>query len=159
MAEDIVPIYSTTNFRIIFGIVIVLLVILIAPFAYRFDVGPGPDSIEAIIWHYIEAPWHTGFRLQDPFRYFPYIFIRMLFLVQFIRYAMGKASQKVTLLVAAYSELHVGLLSLPVLISWYFDLGLFSAPDGDPFLPIFFPLPILFLLVALVLFIDRRRSY
>lgn len=158
MTEDIVPPYSTISFRIVLGIIIVFLVVLMAPFAYRFDLGPGPDSIEAIIWHYIEAPWHTGFRFQDPFRYFPYIFVRMLFLLQFLRYVLGKASQKATLLVAAYSELHVGLLSLPVYISWYFGLGVFLAPDGDHILPIFLPLPILFLLVASVIFIDRRRS-
>jgi len=158
MTDDIVPHNSIMNFRIIFIIIIVFLVIIMAPFAYRFDVGPGPDSVEAIIWHYIEAPWYTGFRFQDPFRYFPYIFVRMLFLLQFLRYVMGKTSQKATLLVAAYSELHVGLLSLPVFISWYFGLGLFSAPGGDPFLPIFLPLPILFLLVTFVIFIDRRRS-
>ena len=158
MTEDIVPHTSIMNIRIIVCIAIALIAILMAPFAYRIDVGPGPDSIEAIIWHYIEAPWYTGFRFQDPFRYFPYIFVRMLFLLQFLRYVLGKASRKATLLVAAYSELHVGLLSLPVFISWYFGLGLFSAPDGDPFLPIFLPLPILFLLVAIVIFIDDRRS-
>ena len=158
MTEDTVPLNSIVNIRIIVCIIIVLIVILMAPFAYRIDVGPGPDSIEAVIWHYVEAPWYTGYRFQDPFRYFPYIFVRMLFLLQFLRYVLGKASRKATLLVAAYSELHVGLLSLPVFISWYFGLGLFSAPGGDPFLPIFLPLPILFLLVVIVIFIDRRSS-
>jgi hypothetical protein len=157
MAEDLAQSSDGLDVKIILVLILVILVVLLAPFAYRFDVGPGPDSIEAVIWHYIESPWFTGFRFQDPFRYFPYIFVRLLFSLQFLRYLQGKSSRKVTLLVAAYSELHVALLSLPVYISWYFSLGVFSAPDGDPFLPIFLPIPLLFLVSLFLILIVRGR--
>ena len=157
MAEDLAQSSDGLDIKIILVLILVILVVLLAPFAYRFDVGPGPDSIEAVIWHYIESPWFTGFRFQDPFRYFPYIFVRLLFSLQFLRYLQGKSSRKVTLLVAAYSELHVALLSLPVYISWYFSLGVFSAPGGDPFLPIFLPIPLLFLVSLFLILIVRGR--
>lgn len=135
-----------------------VLVVLFAPFAIHFDLGPGPDAIEAVVWQYIESPWQVGFWFQNPLRYFDVIVIRLLFPLQLLRYLLGKSSQKITLLVAAYSELHVALLSLPVYISWLYELGPFLSPDGDPMRPVFLPIPILFLLVACVIFIDRRHS-
>ena len=158
MAEDFYQSSDRLTIKMILVLILVILVVLLAPFAYRFDVGPGPDSIEAVILHYIESPWFTGFRFRDPFRYFPYIFVRLLFTLQFLRYLQGKSSRKVTLLVAAYSEIHVALLSLPVYISWFFGLGVFSAPDGDPFLPIFLPIPLLFLVSLFLILILRGRK-
>ncbi len=158
MAEDFSQSSGGLNVKIVLVLILVILVVLLAPFAYHFDLGPGPDSIEAVLWHYIESPWFTGFRFREPFRYFPYIFVRLLFSLQFLRYLQGKSSGKVTLLVAAYSELHVALLSLPVYISWYFGLGVFLAPDGDPILPIFLPIPLLFLVSLFLILILRGRK-
>ncbi|MGY5880503.1 MAG: hypothetical protein RTV31_09635 [Candidatus Thorarchaeota archaeon] len=138
--------------------ILVILVMLFAPFAIHFDLGPGPNAIEAVIWQYVESAWQVGFWFQNPLRYFDYIVIRLLFPIQFLRYLLGKSSRKVTLLAALYSELHVGLLSLPVYISWLYNLGVFLSPDGDPTRPVFLPLPFLLLLVCLVVFIDKRRS-
>ncbi|MGY5873996.1 MAG: hypothetical protein RTV72_17240 [Candidatus Thorarchaeota archaeon] len=146
------------NLRIILITILMVLVVLFAPFAIHFDLGPGPDAIEAVVWQYIESPWQVGFWFQNPLRYFDVIVIRLLFPLQLLRYLLGKSSQKITLLVAAYSELHVALLSLPVYISWLYELGPFLSPDGDPMRPVFLPIPILFLLVACVIFIDRRHS-
>ena len=158
MSENIAQPATTLNFKIILGTILIFLVVLFAPFAIHFDLGPGPNSIEAVVWQYIESSWQVGFWFQNPFRYFDSIIIRVLFPLQFLRYCLGKSSRKVTLLAAAYSELHVALLSLPVYISWFFGLGPFLSPDGHPIRPVFLPLPILFLLVAFVMFIDRRRT-
>jgi len=111
-----------------------------------------------VVWQYIESPWQMGFWFQDPLRYFDSIVIRLIFPLQFLRYCFGRSSRKITLLAAAYSELHVALLSLPVYISWLFQLGPFLSPDGDPIRPVFLPIPILFLLVVLVMLIDMKRS-
>lgn len=146
------------NILLFLALLLIVFLVLFAPFAYRFDLGPRPDSIEAVLWHYIESPWFTGFRLRDPFRYFPYVFVRLFFAIQFLRYLLGRSSRKVTLLVAAYSELHVALLSLPVYISWYFGLGVFLASDGDPILPIFLPIPILFILTLFLILVGRRKK-
>ena len=148
----------TLDFRIILITILVVLVVLFAPFAIHFDLGPGPNAIEAVVWQYVESAWQVGFWFQNPLRYFDVIVIRLLFPLQLLRYLLGKSSQKITLLVAAYSELHVALLSLPVYISWLYELGPFLSPDGDPIRPIFLPIPILFLLVACMIFIDRRQS-
>ena len=146
------------NSRIILLPILILLVVIFAPFAIHFDLGPGPDSIEAVVWQYIESPWQMGFWFQNPLRYFDVIVFRLLFPLQFLRYCLGRSSRKITLLAAAYSELHVALVSLPVYISWLYQLGPFLSPSGDPIRPVFLPIPILFILVALVIFIDRRRS-
>ena len=144
------------NLKIILITILVVLVVLFAPFAIHFDLGPGPNSIEAVIWQYIESPWQEGFWFQNPLRYFDDVVIRLLFPIQFLRYLLGKSSRKVTLLAALYSEIHAGLLSLFVYISWLYDLGVFLSPDGHPLRPIFLPLPFLLLLVCLVMFIDKR---
>jgi hypothetical protein len=157
MIEDSSDTPERLNIKPILTIVLVLIVVLLAPFAIHFDLGPGPDSIEAVIWQYIESPWQVGFWFQNPLRYFDAIFIRLLFPLQFLRYCMGKSSRKVTLLAAAYSELHVALISLPVYISWYFSLGPFLSPDGDPIRPVFLPIPFLLILVVALIMIDKRR--
>jgi hypothetical protein len=138
-------------------VLLLIVVVLFAPFAYHFDLGPGPDSIDAVMWHYLESSWYTGFRLRDPLRYFPYIVFRLLFVLQFIRYWRGHSSRRLTLFAAAYSEIHVGLLSLPVYISWYFELGVFLAPDGDPLQPVFFPIPLLFVVTLLLIYLNRQK--
>ena len=158
MNEDVTQSNTTINFRIVLVTIIVFLVVLFAPFAIHFDLGPGPNAIEAVVWQYVESAWQVGFWFQNPLRYFDVIVIRLLFPLQLLRYLLGKSSQKITLLVAAYSELHVALISLPVYISWLYELGPFLSPDGDPIRPIFLPIPILFLLVACMIFIDRRQS-
>jgi hypothetical protein len=140
-------------------VLFLIVVVLFAPFAYHFDLGPGPDSIDAVMWHYLESSWYTGFRLQDPLRYFPYVIFRLLFVLQFIRYWQGKSSDRITLLVAAYSEIHVGLLSLPVYISWFFELGVFLSAGGDPLLPVFFPIPLLFLATLILVLLNRRGNW
>ena len=138
--------------------ILVILVMLFAPFAIHFDLGPGPDAIEAVVWQYVESAWQVGFWFQNPLRYFDYIVIRLLFPIQFLRYLLGKSSRKVTLLAALYSELHAGLLSLPVYISWLYQLGVFLSPDGDPIRPVFLPIPLLFLVTLFLILIVQRRK-
>ena len=158
MSTEEVQIQKVSSSGIILAMIIILLVVLFAPFAYHFDLGPGPDSIEAVIWQYIESPWHMGFWFQNPLRYFDSVFVRLLFPIQFLRYLLGKSSRKVTIIVALYSELHAGLLSLPVYISWLYQLGPFLSPGGDPIRPVFLPIPLLFLVTLfLILIVERRR--
>ena len=157
MTEDQTSASGMLDFRIILITILVVLVVLFAPFAIHFDLGPGPDAIEAVMWQYIESAWQVGFWFQNPLRYFDVIVIRLLFPLQLLRYLLGKSSQKVTLLIAAYSELHVALLSLPVYISWLYELGPFLSPDGDPVRPVFLPLPILFILTVVLIKISERQ--
>lgn len=153
------PPQRTSNFGIILAMVLILFIVLVAPFAYHFDLGPGPDAIEAVIWQYVESAWQMGFWFQNPLRYFDYIFVRLLFPIQLLRYLLGKSSRKVTLVLALYSEAHAGLLSLPVYISWLYQLGPFLSPEGDPIRPVFLPIPLLFLATLfLTMILERRLS-
>lgn len=147
-----------SNLGILLILVLIIFVVLFAPFAYHFDLGPGPDSIEAVVWQYIESTWQMGFWFQNPLRYFDFVFVRLLFPIQFLRYLLGKSSRKITLLFALYSELHAGLLSLPVYISWVYQLGPFLTPSGDPIRPVFLPIPFLSLVTLLLILIVERRS-
>ena len=149
---------KTSRTEFISAVILILIVVLFAPFAYHFDLGPGPDSIEAVVWQYIDSSWYVGFRFRDPLRYLAYIFVRLLFVLQFIRYLLGKSSSKSTLVVAAYSELHVALLSLPVYISWLYGFGIFLSASGDPLLPVFLPIPILFIASLAMVLLDERRK-
>ena len=147
-----------SNLVVLLSTFLIFVVVLFAPFAIHFDLGPGPDAIEGVIWQYIESPWQMGFWFQNPLRYFDYIFVRLLFPIQFMRYLLGKSSRKATLAVALYSELHAGLLSLPVYISWLYQLGIFLSPGGDPIRPVFLPIPLLFLVTIIVTMIAEREK-
>jgi hypothetical protein len=151
--------HRISNVGILLAMILILFVVLVAPFAYHFDLGPGPDAIEAVVWQYVESAWQMGFWFQNPLRYFDYIFVRLLFPIQLLRYLLGKSSRKVTLVIALYSEVHAGLLSLPVYISWLYQLGPFLSPGGDPIRPVFLPIPLLFLVTLfLILIVERRLS-
>ncbi|MFW9793388.1 MAG: hypothetical protein ACFFEE_03720, partial [Candidatus Thorarchaeota archaeon] len=110
------------------------------------------------VWQYIESPWQMGFWFQNPFRYFDFVFVRLLFPIQLLRYQFGKSSHKVTILTALYSELHAGLLSFPVYISWLYQLGPFLTPEGDPIRPVFLPIPLLFLVTLFLTIIAERKQ-
>ncbi|MFW9892040.1 MAG: hypothetical protein ACFFFO_07560, partial [Candidatus Thorarchaeota archaeon] len=60
MSTEIGRSLKLSNFGILFVTIVILLAILFVPFAYHFDLGPGPNSIEAVVWQYIESPWQMG---------------------------------------------------------------------------------------------------
>ncbi len=158
MTEGAIKQHEINKTVLIILTIMVLLIVLFAPFAYHFDLGPGPDAIEAVVWQYIESPWQMGFWFQNPLRYFDYIVFRLLFPIQLVRYLLGKSSRKFTLLFAFYSELHAGLLSLPVYISWVYQLGPFLSPGGDPIRPVFLPIPLLFIVTLLLILVMGRKG-
>ena len=158
MTEGAIKQHEINKTVLIILTIMVLLIVLFAPFAYHFDLGPGPDAIEAVVWQYIESPWQMGFWFQNPLRYFDYIIFRLLFPIQLVRYLLGKSSRKFTLLFAFYSELHAGLLSLPVYISWVYQLGPFLSPGGDPIRPVFLPIPLLFIVTLLLILVMGRKG-
>ena len=41
---------------------ILLAAAILVPFGYALDLGPGPNSVRALVWQYIDAPWFSGFR-------------------------------------------------------------------------------------------------
>lgn len=94
--------------------VILALIAVILPFAYHVDIGPGPDSIRAMIWDYIQASWHSGFRWWNPFDTLPYTLLRIIYPLQIYRYYTGLSSKRRTIVMGLVSELQPFLVSFPL---------------------------------------------
>jgi hypothetical protein len=128
-----------------------IILALVLPFAYRVDIGPGPDSIRAMTWDYIESSWYTGFRFWNPLDVFPYTFLRLVFAAYLARFCLGISNAKRTVLTGILAELQPFIVSAPqvYLIDW----------TGDPFVPLYIPIPIMLTLgIILVLFFKPRHT-
>jgi hypothetical protein len=124
---------------------------LILPFAYHIDVGPGPDSIRAMTWDYIEASWYTSFRLWDPFDTLPYTFLRLIFAVLVVGVFANKITMRRALIVGCLSELQP--IAVSVLLMYLIDW------PRDPQVPLYIPIPLMFLMgVIVLLLLNRNRS-
>lgn len=144
---------STSETAVRFSILttFMLVVVLVLPFAYRVDIGPGPDSIRAMTWDYIEASWYSGCRFWNPFDVLPYTFLRLIFAVMLTRAYLGRTTAKKTLLVGILAELQPFLVSAPLvfLIDW---------PGGDPWVPLYVPLPFMLALGVILLLIFKYKK-
>ncbi|MDH4215251.1 MAG: hypothetical protein OEV85_15155 [Candidatus Thorarchaeota archaeon] len=149
MAENFIKSQKPrTSTFFLFYSVFLLLLSLVLPFAYHLDVGPGPDSIRAMTWDYIEASWYSGFRLWDPLDTLPYTVLRLAFAVMVTRVMVGKSTIQKAMLVGTLAELQPVLISAPLtyLIEW----------PGDPQVPLYIPIPVFFLVGGLILLFVRR---
>ncbi|KXH77198.1 MAG: hypothetical protein AM326_12565 [Candidatus Thorarchaeota archaeon SMTZ-45] len=136
-------------FFIIAAIMIIL--VLVLPFAYRIDIGPGPDSIRAMTWDYIESTWYSGFRFWNPLDTLPYTILRLVFAVYLARFCLGSTTAKTTVLIGILAELQPIIVSAPLVyfIDW----------SGDPLVPLYIPVPIMLLLgIILVLILKGRYA-
>lgn len=141
---------SEHNFSLLVVVVIMFILALVLPFAYRVDVGPGPDSIRAMTWDYIESEWFSGFRVWNPLDVFLYTFLRFVFAVYLARLCLGITTAKKTILTGILAELQPLIVSAPqvYLIDWV----------GDPLVPLYIPLPIMLTLGILLVLILRLRQ-
>ena len=142
---------TTSERSLVFSIIVVIMIILalVLPFAYRIDIGPGPDSIRAMTWDYIESSWYSGFRLWNPLDTFPYTILRLVFAIYLARSCLGITTTRKTLLIGILAELQPIILSaiLVYFIDW----------PGDPLVPLYIPLPIMFILGIILILIFKRR--
>ena len=142
---------SERRLLLLFTAAITIILTLVLPFAYRIDIGPGPDSIRAMTWDYIESSWYTGFRFWSPLDVFPYTFLRLVFAAYLARFCFGISNAKRTILTGILAELQPFIVSAPqvYLIDW----------TGDPLVPLYIPMPIMLTLgIILILFLKRRQS-
>ncbi|MHA1924921.1 MAG: hypothetical protein ACXABV_14395 [Candidatus Thorarchaeota archaeon] len=149
--EEVDTSQSENNTRFAFVAVVMLVIALVLPFAYRVDVGPGPDSIRAMIWDYIESSWYSGFRIWNPLDTLSYTLLRLIFAIMLARLYTGKTSSKRTLLVGIMAEIQPVLVSAPLvfLIDW----------PGDPLVPLYIPFPIMLIFgVALLLWFKYKQA-
>jgi hypothetical protein len=130
--------------------VITIILALVLPFAYRIDIGPGPDSIRAMTWDYIESSWFSGFRLWNPLDAFPYTFLRFVFAVYLTRFCLGTTTARKTILSGILAEFQPIVVSAPLvyLVDW----------PGDPIVPLYIPLPIMFILGVIIIIIKRMYT-
>jgi hypothetical protein len=134
---------SSAGSKFISLAVLMIVLALVLPFAYRMDVGPGPDSIRAMTWDYIEASWYSGFRLWDPLDSLPYSILRLVFAVMVARVFVGKSTIGRAMFVGILAELQPVAVSAPLvyLIDW----------PGEPLAPLYIPIPMLFLIGGIIL--------
>ena len=141
---------SETITSLLIATIVLIILALVLPFAYRIDVGPGPDSIRAMTWDYLEASWYSGFRLWNPIDTLPYTLLRIAFAAMLARAYLGTTTLQKTLLVGILAELQPLLVSAPLvfLIDW----------PGDPWLPLYIPLPIMLILGVILLLVFKHRK-
>ncbi|MFX0056095.1 MAG: hypothetical protein ACFFAD_14300 [Candidatus Hermodarchaeota archaeon] len=149
--EEVDSSQSENNMHFAFAAAVMLAFSVLLPFAYRVDLGPGPDSIRAIIWDYIESSWYSGFRIWNPLDTLPYTLLRLIFAVMLARLYAGKTSPRRTLLVGILAEIQPVLVSAPLvfLVDW--------PGDGDPLVPLYIPIPIMLAFGILLLLWFRYK--
>ncbi|MFW9962359.1 MAG: hypothetical protein ACFFCX_02255 [Candidatus Sifarchaeia archaeon] len=143
---------KATSERSLFLFIIAAIMIILAlvlPFAHRVDIGPGPDSIRAMTWDYIESTWYSGFRFWNPLDTLPYTILRLVFAMYLARLCVGITTAKKTILVGLLAELEPIIVSAPLVyfIDW----------SGDPLVPLYIPIPIMLILGIIIVLILKRR--
>ncbi len=128
---------------------VMIILALVLPFAYRIDIGPGPDSIRAMTWDYIESSWYSGFRLWNPLDTLPFTILRLVFAFYLARLCVGSTTTKNTILIGILAELQPIIVSAPLVyfIEW----------SGDPLVPLYIPLPIMFILGIILILIFKVK--
>jgi len=125
---------------ILFGI-LSLLVILLTPYGFHIDLGPGPNSLMAILWEYRDLEVFRWFTVLE---YFPYYIFRFVALFYVMRYIMGTVSKKKAIMMSIVSELIPLLISIPG--------ALFLNSEGENYIPIMISIPILLLYNLILIF-------
>lgn len=136
---------------------IVLIVLLAAaillPFGYALDLGPGPNSVRALVWQYIDAPWFSGFRFVrfgQVLEALLYTLPTYFFVFQLFRLYRTSLRPRRMWLVGVLSALFPGLVSLFFVVGWLQGWTQPPPPVSDPFFPIYVPIPAT-VVIALVL--------
>ena len=140
---------------LLIGIVMTILVFFL-PFAYRRDLGPGPDSVMALIWEYIEAPWQTGFWFVRGGIFLTsliYTFPRFIFLFRIIQFYSIRKSRSSVIKTGILSAFFPGLISLVGIVGWQLGWTQPPPPISDPWFPVYIPLPALLIIGLLLVFL------
>ena len=118
-----------------------LIIIFLTPYGFHIDLGPGPNSLMAILWEYRDLEVFRWFTVLE---YFPYYIFRFITLYYIIKYITSVVSKKKAIMMAIVSELIPLLLSIPG--------ALFLNSDGENYIPIMISIPILLIYNLIVIF-------
>ena len=73
-----------------------LIIVLLTPYGFHIDLGPGPNSLMAILYEYWDLSIIRWFTVLE---YFPYYFFRFIVIYYLIKYMMDKVSLKKTIII------------------------------------------------------------
>jgi len=128
------------NMMDILLIIISIIIVLLAPFGYHIDLGPGPNSVTAILWDYsTNYSFRYFVALQYYVEFYVFRFVIMLALIGFLSL---KLSRKWLLLTGIFGELIPLILSIPA--------SLILNSEGENLIPIIISIPILLVFVVVV---------
>ncbi|MHA1932380.1 MAG: hypothetical protein ACW96X_07550 [Promethearchaeota archaeon] len=129
-----------------------IIVVFFVPFGYHVDLGPGPNSLHAMIWEVpLEPAWYS-IRFFIAFQYlFEYCFFRILFLPAVFLFFMGKFSKKLFILVGIINELIPLIISIPA--------SFILNSQGDNLIPIIWPIPFLLIFDLILVQVFKRKFF
>jgi len=128
------------NFIILLIIIISVLIVLLAPFGYLIDLGPGPNSITAMLWEYST---YYSFRYLVALQYYIEFYIfRFVILSAIIIFLGQRLSRKWLIMFGIIGELIPLILSIPA--------SLILNSDGENLIPIIISIPLLLGFVIIV---------
>ena len=145
---------------------IILLILLVAaillPFGYALDLGPGPNSVRALVWQYIDAPWFSGFRFVrfgQVLEAILYTLPTYFFIFQLFKLYRTSLRPKRMRLVGVLSALFPGVVSLLLVIAWLQGWNQPPPPVSDHRFPIYVPVPaVAVVAVVLLRFFPVKKS-
>ena len=122
-----------------FIILLTIIIVFLTPFGYHIDLGPGPNSIIAIIWDY-STEYNIRYFVALRY-YFEFYIFRIILLFVLTGFLLGKISKKWILITAGIAELIPLILSIPA--------SIFLNSEGENSSPIIFPYPFYWCLLRL----------
>jgi len=132
--------FKIKNLINIIIIIISILIVLLAPFGYHVDLGPGPNAITAILWEYSA---NRPIRYLVALQYYTEFYIfRIVILFAIIIFLVEKLSRKWLIIFGIIGELIPLILSIPA--------SLILNSDGENLSPIIISIPLLLGFVIIV---------
>ena len=129
-----------TQLNLILLIFLSVVVVLLTPFGYHIDLGPGTNSIISIIWDYsIEYDFRFFLALRY---YLEYCIFRFVILIAISTYFLEKLSRRWLIISSVIGELIPLILSIPA--------SIILNNQGENLYPIIIPIPILLLYIILI---------
>ncbi|MCK5390704.1 MAG: hypothetical protein KAJ36_09445 [Candidatus Thorarchaeota archaeon] len=128
-------------------IIITVIIVFMVPYGYHVDVGPGPNGLMAITW---ELPETYGLMILSALEYFIYYLYRLVVLRGMWRLLNGAISSRRFMVHGLVSEIIPLLISIPGV--------LFLSSEGENYIPIMIPIPILLLYCGFVVIYLRTQS-
>jgi hypothetical protein len=133
--------------------IILLAAAILLPFGYGLDIGPGPDSLRALVWEYIDATWFSGFRFVGFGRVLDallYTLPTYFFIFQLFKLYRTSLRPKRMWLVGILGALFPGLVSLFLVIGWLQGWTQ-PPPPSDLRFPVYIPIPTTVIIAVILL--------